>query len=341
MSSVHHPPNHDALKHDILKPVVILSGPTAIGKTTLSIQLAKRLQTLGQACAIISADSRLVYRHVNIGTAKPSPLERQQVPHHLIDMVMPDEAYSVARYQEDATREIAACHGLGILPIVVGGTGFYIKALLQNPSLVPPVPPDAAFREALTKEASEKGVLMLYERLKTLDPERACALYDTDLLRIIRALEIIHTTGKKASSFRAKSPEPARYKTLWLGLSTSDPEWLRRRIASRVHAMMEEGWLTEVRQLLNHYGPDAPGLRISHGYPELIRHVQTGWPLEEALSKTILNIQQYARRQRTWFRPNTAITWTAVDQWPTPSEASLWVQQQGDYILNWCSERRG
>jgi tRNA dimethylallyltransferase len=157
-------------------------------------------------------------------------------------------------------------------------------------------------------------------------------------VRIIRALEIVHFTGQKASSFQSSSVSPAKYDTLWLGLTASDSAWLRHRIAQRVHAMMAQGWLDEVRQLLDQYSPEDPGLRISHGYPELIRHLQTGWPLEAALAQTILNSQQYARRQRTWFRRNPNIVWAAVDRWQDEADAQVWIQQRAAQIFSWAAK---
>jgi tRNA dimethylallyltransferase len=283
---------------------IAVVGPTATGKTALGIEIAKALET-----EILSADSRIIYRELNIGTAKPTLEEMQGIPHHMLDRAAPTEAYSVSRYQEEARPLAEALHRAGKLPVVVGGTGFYLRALLQE-EFVPPVPPDEAFRAEMQQLAARHGSPWLHARLAERDPQRAAALHPNDRFRIIRALEIIHQTGAEVPN----QPKPLGYDVLWIGLTYADRDKLRARIDERIVAMMQAGWLEEVADLMRRYGPEAEALTKTHGYPELVGHLQGKLSLEEALESIRIQIHQYARRQMTWFRRNPEIYWLSVDE---------------------------
>jgi tRNA dimethylallyltransferase len=286
------------------KKVVAVVGPTATGKTALAVEIAHWLNT-----EIISADSQLLYRELTIGTAKPTPEERRGISHYMIDVAAPDEVYSAATYQTQALAHLEGLWQEGKIPVVAGGTGFYIRALLQA-DFIPEVPPNPAFRQAMADLAVHEPPGFLHRRLTELDPERAQALHPNDRVRIIRALEIIEATGQPV-------PNHSRNKTLdiqWVGLTYEDRDLLRNRIDRRIDAMMAEGWLDEVCDLVKRYGPEAHALGVAHGYPELVSVVLGQRSLADALEQIRINIHQYARRQMTWFRRNPDIAWHLCDQ---------------------------
>jgi tRNA dimethylallyltransferase len=287
-------------------------GPTATGKTALGVAVAQALQAAGLGTVeIISADSRVIYQALNIGTAKPTLEEQGGIPHHLIDVAHPTEAYSAARYQQEATAVLEAIVARGHLPVVVGGTGFYLRALLQE-EFIPSVPPNEGFREALIAWADTQPPGALHQRLAALDPVRAAALHPNDQVRLVRALEIIHHTGAPVPN----APQPRPHSVCWIGLTYGDRDLLRRKIDQRIEVMLAAGWLEEVADLLERYGPEAEALRVTHGYPELVQVVQGQRSLEDAIAQIQINIHQYARRQMTWFRRNPAIHWLTVDTQP-------------------------
>ncbi len=286
------------------RPVIAVVGPTATGKTALGVHLARLLQT-----EVVSADSQVIYRRLDIGTAKPTQAERQGIPHHMIDVAEPDEAFSVARYQAQATARLEQLWAEGRIPVVVGGTGFYLKALLEA-EFIPEVPPDPGFRQQMAALAEQKGSPALHALLAEKDPRRAADLHPNDRVRIIRALEIIHHTG-------AEVPRHVAAKALdvsWVGLTFEDRDLLRARIDARIDAMLQAGWLEEVHALVDEYGPQAHALGVAHGYPEWVAHLQGRMGFEEALAQVRINIHQYARRQMTWFRPRKAIRWLSADR---------------------------
>ncbi|MEB3244428.1 MAG: tRNA (adenosine(37)-N6)-dimethylallyltransferase MiaA [Vampirovibrionales bacterium] len=302
-------------------PLVVLVGPTATGKSRLGVLLAKALMAAGQPASIVSADSRLVYRELTIGTAKPTPDEQQGIPHAMIDCVPPDAVFSAAQYAHQAYGVLCELWQQQILPIIVGGTGFYLQALLQGHNdALPPVSPNPTYRNALQTEIEQSGLQTLYLRLQAQDPQRAVEIYPTDAFRIIRALEIIEFSGQKASSFKAPALEVPKNQ-LWFGLGIDDRTLLHARIALRTQAMFSAGWLKEVEGLLARYGPQAPALQATLGYPELVAHLQNpgAQPLSEVQEKIVILTRQYARRQLTWFKRNPAILWTPVDPWLAPA----------------------
>ncbi len=287
------------------REVVAVVGPTATGKTALAVALAHSLNT-----EIISADSQVLYRGLDIGTAKPTQSEQEGIPHHLIDVAEPNKVYSAATYQAEANAQLERLWHQGKTPIVAGGTGFYLKALLQA-EFIPDVPPNPDFRQAMHNLADREGLGVLYQRLIDLDPLRAADLHPNDRVRIIRALEIIDATGQPVPR---QSHVKSGLRVHWLGLMFEDRDQLRARIDQRITAMMAQGWLEEVEGLVQHFGPDAHALQVAHGYPELVQVVLGQRTLADALSQIQINIHQYARRQMTWFRRNPNIHWLAADQ---------------------------
>jgi len=245
-------------------PLVVIVGPTAVGKTMLSIQLALRLN--GE---IVSADSRLFYRGMDIGTAKPSLAERSVVPHHLIDIANPDQIWSLAMFQEAANRAIHATHTTGHLPFLVGGTGQYIRAIVEGWS-PPKVKPHPGLRSVLEDWAEEITPQGLHDRLRTLDDASAEQIDARNLRRTVRALEVIFTTGKKFSEQRGQQPPP--YNSFTIGLFRPRAE-LYKRIDLRIQEMIDGGFEEEVQSLLNRgYSTDLPPLSAI-GYYEMIEHL--------------------------------------------------------------------
>ncbi|MCS7289936.1 MAG: tRNA (adenosine(37)-N6)-dimethylallyltransferase MiaA [Roseiflexus sp.] len=274
-------------------PLLAIVGPTAVGKTALSLHLARLFD--GE---IVSADSRQVYRWMDIGTAKPTPAERAAVPHHLIDVVDPDEEFSLALYQDMATAAIADIAARGKSPLLVGGTGQYLAAVLQGWQL-PRVAPRPDIRAALERQAAELGAEALYERLKEVDPVAAARILPGNVRRIIRALEVYEATGRPISEQRSVQPPPYRITTIWLTLPAPV---LYARIDARVDAMMAAGLLDEVRGLLErgyHWNlPSMSGL----GYREFRPYFEGRATLEEAVARLKYDTHAFARRQPAWFR---------------------------------------
>ena len=285
--------------------VVVVAGPTASGKTSLALEWAERF-----GGEIVGADSQQVYRYMDVGTAKPSVEQRLRVPHHLIDVVDPDDAYNAGRYAVDASAAVAGIAGRGLAVFVVGGTGLYLRALLHGLTIeVGRDPQRRAELEALHREALASGdPHRLHQRLAKIDPTSAERLHPNDGVRIIRALEITELTGRPASeSFRA-APAEARYEALQLVL---DPgrDALGERIDRRCEAMMKQGLLQEVRDLrARGYGSELASMRAI-GY----RHLQPVVDGVEILANVVEEMKhdtrQFARRQRTWFRAVADAVW--------------------------------
>ena len=276
-----------------LPPLVVILGPTAVGKTEVAIHLAQRLD--GE---IVSADSRLFYRHMDIGTAKPTLAERALVPHHLIDVAEPDEIWSLAVFQEQARGAIQGIHARQRLPFLVGGTGQYIRAVTQGWQ-PPVVAPDARLRQALERWAEQVGADGLHQRLAALDPQAAQTIDPRNLRRTLRALEVILTSGRRFSDQRTSAPCP--YRLIQIGLICPRSE-LYDRIDRRVQAMIEAGLVEEVRALLKMgYSPDLPTLSAI-GYGEIIAHLQGRLRLEEAIAQIQRATRVFVRRQANWFK---------------------------------------
>ncbi len=296
-------------------PLIVLVGPTAVGKTELSLQLAEHL-----GGEIVSADSRLLYRGMDIGTAKPTPAEQARVPHHLIDVAAPDETWSLARYQDAAYAAIADIHRRGKVPLLVGGTGQYIWAVVEGWQ-VPRVPPQPHLRAALERWGAAIGPEALHARLARLDPQAAARILPSNLRRTVRALEVIFTTGRRFSEQQRKQPPP--YDTLILGLTRPRPE-LHARIDARIDAMLAAGWLDEVRRLLEAgYSPDLPAMS-GIGYAELITYLQGQISLEEAVRQIRRRTRRFVRRQANWFKADDPrIHWFPAGENPLTAMLAL------------------
>ena len=274
-------------------PLIVIVGPTAVGKTGISIQLAERLD--GE---IVSADSRLFYRGMDIGTAKPTLQERQGVPHHLIDVADPADTWSLALFQQAAAAAIAAIHARGHLPFLVGGTGQYIHAVTH--AWTPPVTsPDANLRAELEVLAAENGYLALHKELQVLDPAAADKIDPRNLRRTIRALEVIRLTGKKFSEQGGKTASP--YRLLTIGLTRPRPE-LYARLDARIETMFADGLLDEVQRLLaSGCSPDLPTMSAI-GYRECIQVLQGTMTVEQAKVEMRRLTRIFVRRQANWFK---------------------------------------
>ncbi len=273
--------------------VIAIVGPTASGKTAYSIELANKLN--GE---IISADSRLVYKGFNIGTAKPTIEEQQGIPHYMIDIVEPEFDYSAGLYVKDARQKILEILSRNKTPIIVGGTGLYLNILLMNYDL-PQVEPDYELREKL------KRVENLYEILVDLDEEAAKTIEPNDRKKLIRAIEIVKTTGKKISEVRGKNEQ--EFEVEWHGRNFERKE-LYNRINKRVDIMLEDGLIEETKALLQKHGR-INNLLYTIGYQEIIEYLDGIKTLEEAVEQLKQNTRRYAKRQLTWFRKNPNIKW--------------------------------
>lgn len=301
-----------------LMRVVALIGPTAVGKTACSLELARRFPF-----EIVSADSRLFYRGMDIGTAKPAREQLMRVPHHLVDVSAPTDSWSLERYLAAARGVIDDISGRGKLPLLVGGTGQYLTALLEGWQ-PPPRPEDDSIRRELEGRAVEEGGQVLHRELQEVDPVRASELDPRNVRRVIRALEIYRTTGRPPSSFKKKETPP--YDVLRIGL-TLPREALYARIDARIDQMIEDGWVDEVRSLLEDNQMDGSTF-TAIGYRELAAYIRGELPLEEALRLIRRTTRAFVRRQANWFKPgDPGIHWFRADQEPA--------QAAGDLIERW------
>ena len=283
--------------------IIVICGPTGIGKTDAAIRIAAEIQ--GQ---IISADSMQIYRYMDIGTAKPTPLEQQKVKHHMIDIVDPDKSFDAAQYADLARKMIVKLHSNHIVSYVVGGTGLYIKALLHG--LYPSEPLDAGLRTRLKDEAATIGSGALYRRLIKLDPETARKIHPNDTYRIIRALEIFEDTGEPISGYQHKHQfGDTPFTFLKIGLSMPR-ETLYQRINRRVDAMIDAGFVDEVRNLFDMgYKADLKSMQAI-GYRHMADFIQGRQTWNETVRTLKRDTRRYAKRQLTWFRADTGIAWT-------------------------------
>lgn len=279
---------------DERRVVLVLVGPTAVGKTATSLLLAKELN--GE---IVSADSRQVYRGMDIGTAKVTPEERGQIPHHLIDIRNPDETISLGEYKELADTVIADILNRGRLPILVGGTGQYVRAVVEGWQ-IPRVPPQPELRRELEALAAREGKEALFARLKELDPLSAQTIDYRNLRRVIRAIEVTLVAGRPFSELQTKQPPP--WRILQIGL-TRPRERLYARADARIEAMFQAGWAAEVQRLLDQgYTPELPSFG-SLGYREVAAYLAGEYDLEEAKMRIRRSTRAFIRRQYNWFRP--------------------------------------
>lgn len=301
--------------------MVAVVGPTASGKTRLAISLAERFQ--GE---IINADSRQVYRYMDIGTAKPTLEEQSQVRHHLLDLLNPDQDFSLGTFLSLAKSAAEDIRSRNRLPLLVGGTGQYIWAFLEGWN-VPEIPPDEDFRRAKEKEAEEIGPVALLSQLEAIDPERASQLDSRNLRRVIRALEIFHLTGQRPSEIGDRTPPSQN--SLVIGLTLERPE-LYARIDQRVDSMMAAGFLEEVSRLSAMGYRSGTGPLGSLGYRELGQHLSGELPLDEAAQRTKFQTHRLARRQYSWFKlTDPRIHWLNASDPVLEAQASLLIE---DYL---------
>ena len=286
-------------------PLIAVVGPTATGKSGLALDLAQRFK--GE---IVNGDSRLVYRHMDIGTAKPSHQELGLIPHHLVNIVDPDDTYSLALYLDQASQAIRDIHGRSRLPFLAGGTGQYIRALLEGFS-APQVSPNPSLRAGLQRQAVEEGSESLWRRLQEVDPEAAVSIDYRNVRRVVRALEVYQETGVPFSQARSREKPP--YNRLMIGLAL-ERKALYQRIDRRVEAMVDAGWPQEVARLLEMgYSPTLPSMS-SLGYREMAAYLCGVLSLEEAVERINAATHRYARSQYAWFRLNDPrIQWLESD----------------------------
>lgn len=286
-------------------PLLVLAGPTGVGKSALALRLAE-----ARDGEIVVADALQVYRGMDIGTAKPGPAERARVRHHLLDLREPDEPFTAADYRRQAWEAIAAIWGRGRLPIVVGGSGFYLRALLRERFGAPPPPPEV--RAALRAEAEAEGPEALHRRLAVADPAMAARIHPRDRYRITRALEILAVSGEAPSRLGAGLWEETLRGPICLRVLSRPREELEARIEARVDAMLAAGLVEEVRGLLARgYPPDLKPL-AAIGYRQVVEHLAGRYPMAEVRGRMVVETRRYAKRQLTWFRREPAAAWIEI-----------------------------
>ena len=288
-------------------PLLAIVGPTATGKTAVGVALAHLI-----GGEIVSADAVAVYRGLNIGAAKPDRVEQDGVPFHLLDVADPDEDFTLADFEAQANRAIAGIRGRGRVPILVGGTGLYVRSVTATLT-VPAVPPQPDFREALYAEADAQGPEALHARLAAVDPQSAAKIQSSDTRRIIRALEVWSVTGQPMSSFH--TPEGVqgvgRPNTQIFGLRM-ERNALYQRIENRVDAMLDAGFLGEVQGLLDSgYGPELKAMQ-SLGYRHLTQVLRAGVPLGDAVAELKRDTRRFAKRQIAWFNADARVRWLDI-----------------------------
>ncbi len=285
------------------RPLVILTGPTAVGKTALSIALAKAI-----GGEIISADSMQVYRHMDIGSAKITPEEMEGIPHYLIDVLEPDQEFNVVVFQELAKQAAAEIYSRGHIPIVAGGTGFYIQALVYDIDFTEN-DEDTAFRRTLEEQAKREGAEALYERLRAVDPESCESIHAHNIKRVIRAIEFYEKTGKKISEHnREQRQNDSPYNFAYFVLN-DDREQIYERINVRVDLMMAQGLVEEVRALRESGCRKEMVSMQGLGYKELLSYLEGETSMEEAVYLIKRDTRHFAKRQLTWFRREKEVIW--------------------------------
>lgn len=294
-----------------MSPIPLLMGPTASGKTALSLQLAAALRERGRRVEIITVDSAQVYRGMDIGTAKPDAEQQAALPHHLIDILDPSEPYSAARFRDDALRLIAQIRSRGSEPLLVGGTMLYFRALTQGLSDLPPADPDV--RARLAALAMREGTPSMHARLERLDPITAVRLHPNDRQRVLRALEVVETTGKTLSALQGgKSGSPLQF--VKLALMPPERGQLHQRIERRLDLMMQAGFVDEVAKLHGRgdLHPDLPSVRAV-GYRQIWEYLDGNVTLDQAWTSALAATRQFAKRQITWLRSEHDLCWINPD----------------------------
>lgn len=285
-------------------PLVVIAGPTATGKTANALHIA-----LALGGEIVGADSRQIYTEMDIGTAKPTQAERCTVPHHLIDVIPPDHALTLAEYQHMAYAAIDDIHTRGHLPLLAGGTGQYISAVIEGWG-IPEVEPHPELRAEFEAFAEKHGAQALHDRLASLDPTAAARIDYRNVRRVVRALEVCTIAGRPISELQEKSPPP--YNTHIFGL-TMERDRLYKRVNSRVDRMVEAGLVAEVKSLAAHYGWDVPAMS-GLGYRQIGAYLRGNCTLAEAIEAIKRKTRAYVRRQYTWFRKIEGLVWVDVEK---------------------------
>ncbi len=302
------------------RPYPIIAGPTASGKTAVAVALAQRL-----GAEVVSADSMQIYADIAVGTARPSVEEMQGVPHYLIGFLPLTENYSVARYVTDAGRVFADIYARGGLPLLCGGTGLYIQSFAENVQFFEQET-DRALREELHRQAAAEGGAAMLARLRAVDSDTAARLHENDLNRIIRALEVYHTTGRTISEqARLSKALPSPYTPCLFVLNYRDRAVLRERIDRRVEQMLENGLLDEARRMLD-VAPHATAWQAI-GYKELIPYLHGERSLEEAVERLKISTHQYAKRQLSWFRRMDGVHTVWMDDYENAAMAAVAIEQ--------------
>ena len=284
-------------------PVVAIMGPTASGKTGLALELAKHIPA-----EIISVDSALVYRHMDIGTAKPTPEEMAIAPHWLVDIIEPNEAYSVAEFVKDATRLIGEIHSRGKLPILAGGTIMYFNALINGISPLPKS--DTKIRDDIAREAEEKGWQVLHDELAVIDPVAAARIHPNDPQRLTRALEVYRSSGQTLTHWQQQATTRCPYNIEQFAIAPQDRAVLHDRIAQRFDLMLKQGLVAEVEKLYQRgdLNEDMPSIR-SVGYRQVWQYLNGELSYADMRDRGIIATRQLAKRQLTWLRGWSELTW--------------------------------
>ena len=309
------------------KPVVAIVGPTAIGKSRIGIEVAKILNT-----EILTADSRQVYRGMDIGTDKPSLAEQQNIPHRLIDLVDPDQSFNAGDFRRHAIQDIARLHRLGLLPLVIGGTGLYIRALLRG--LCPGPPADWLIRSELAQEAKIQGPAFLYEKLQQVDPELAQRLHPNDQPKIQRALEVFRILGTPLSVIQRQHRfDEAPYPYLLIGL-TMGRQTLYQRIETRVDWEIHKGLVEETQSLMNQGFSRELGSMKGLGYRQFSGYLAGDYSYEEAVRLLKRDTRHFAKRQLTWFQKESGIQWITLKESDIPGQAAIKIMEHINQFLN-------
>lgn len=302
------------------RPLIVIAGPTASGKSQLALAMSQTFNG-----ALICADSRQIYQDFEIGTAAPSAAERALAPHHLFNVIDPRHTYTVAEYQTAVQTLLPQIWDAGLVPILVGGTGLYLRSLLYAYQ-IPEVAPQESLRQSLeTQEQAEPG--HLHRQLQQVDPESAARLHPRDIRRIIRALEVYQVTGQPISAMQQRSAELRYPNCIYLGLRI-ERGLLEQRIRTRITAMINEGFVSEVERLRATYGADLPLLQTLN-YVEIANYLEGKSTLSEAQELMAIHTRQYAKRQMTWFRQDPSLHWLDWQAQASDVDSALqWVQQR-------------
>lgn len=316
-----------------LRPLVVLVGPTAVGKSEIGLRLARGLGT-----ELLTADSRQVYRGMDIATDKPAIEQRRGVPHRLIDVVDPDEPFNAGQYRTLALREIERLYSERRVPLVVGGTGLYVRTLIHGLCDAPPA--DEALRTSLLREAEVRGRYFLHEELTRIDPQSAARLHPHDEVKIVRALEVYYRSGRRLSEVQQRhgfTEQP--FSVLMVGLNR-DRSQLYRRIDARVEAMFERGVVEETADLLNQGYRRDSGAMKGLGYQQIAGYLSGDYDRAEALRLLQRDTRHFAKRQLTWFRKEPGLQWWSLNEQDSPEEVAGRLLETVQSFLRELAHRR-